>query len=389
VPSKSSKLTVVIDAETRAFLRKFGNVKKVVSGAAGAIATGAVATAAALTYATMAAAKYGDAVGKMSKRTGIGTDELQRYQYAAKLSGASLDGVELSLKKMATSINEARKGTKTYKDALAQAGLKARDFAGKSPEEAFEIMLSAIANIPDELTKSAVATQLFGRNGRQLLPMLSGGAAGLKKMKNEADELGLVMRSEDVVAAEEFQDALERLQATMQATANSIGAGAFAGGTEAMESLRAAIQAMIESGALERIGVAFGGLAANLAELAKDRDNIEAMVTLIQGGAIAFEAMAKGTMAVVGGLAAIGKAAEDAYSKLPEIMRGPMKPTAKQKSADVAGAAVTDDVIAARKSMKNQGYDVNRTDQAFFVMLAEEVKRLRIISEERLPRAAS
>jgi hypothetical protein len=50
--------------------------------------------------------------------------------------------------------------------------------------------------------------EIFGRSGTMLLPMLSGGAAGIEQLQEQARKLGLTISTEDAKAAERFSDIL-------------------------------------------------------------------------------------------------------------------------------------------------------------------------------------
>ncbi|VGO14738.1 hypothetical protein PDESU_03307 [Pontiella desulfatans] len=225
-------------------------------------AVAGLALAAMGTAAINSVAKAGDAMDKMSKRTGIATDELSRYAHAAALSGGSIDGMEKSLKAMGTALYEAKRGTKTYTDALGDLGLSFEDLANLDPGARFDLILTRLADIKDASLKSALALKVFGRNGIQLLPMLSGGAKGLKEMKAEADRLGIVFDADQAAAAARFVDETTRLKGSFRGlliegiNLNSV-SDSVAGLTSSMVALR-------ESGATTAIMTGFVNLATNV-----------------------------------------------------------------------------------------------------------------------------
>lgn len=175
----------------------------------GAVLAGATLAVAALNRVT----KRGDDFAKMGKRTGFATDELQRYAHAAELSGTSIESLEKGIKRMSKFLFDAERGLSTATDALAEMGITSEELQGKTPEEAFDTLAMRIAKIEDPLRKAAVAQDVFGRAGTQLLPMLNGGADALRKMKAEADRLGIVMSPEQLKASEKFRDGITRLKA--------------------------------------------------------------------------------------------------------------------------------------------------------------------------------
>ncbi len=191
-----------------AFGREIEQAGKRLAVASGAMAAGL--GAAAKRYADL-----GDSLDEMRQRTGFGVEMLSRLKYAADLSGTSIKGVEKSVRAMQRGINDAAGGTGAYADALNQVGLSYSDLAGMKPEDQFMKILSALANVDDETTKAALATELFGRNGTQLLPIIADGADGLYKMMNAADKAGVVFDEAGAKKASALADAMDNLRASI------------------------------------------------------------------------------------------------------------------------------------------------------------------------------
>src|SRR4030042_2854389 len=96
-----------------------GNFKKAglaMMGAGTALVGGLVA----LTIKTSAA---GDAIAKMSQRTGLGTVALSELKYAADLSGASLEELEVGIKVMQRTLIDAGDGLSTATMALEKLNI--------------------------------------------------------------------------------------------------------------------------------------------------------------------------------------------------------------------------------------------------------------------------
>ena len=155
---------------------------------------------------------YADSFDKMSQRVGMSSETLSELSYAATLSGTSIERVEDSFKDLTQNIVEAvNKGGDA--DALfSSIGLSAKDLAASTPEEQFYKVADAIANISDPTRRAAVAMQVFGESGRELLPLLSGGSAGLNEMRTEARELGATVSTSSAAMGAEFGDAMTRIK---------------------------------------------------------------------------------------------------------------------------------------------------------------------------------
>jgi len=145
-------------------------------------------------------ASMGDAVAKMSRRTGVGVEALSELGYAAELSGTSMESLENGLRRMQRTIYDAGRGLSTAKDALADLGLSAKDFKGLSPEDQFTVLGEALSRIEDPSRRAAIAMTILGRSGTALLPMVAKGAAGLDELRKKARDLGLSISTKDAAA---------------------------------------------------------------------------------------------------------------------------------------------------------------------------------------------
>ena len=169
-------------------------------------------------------ASYGDQVAKMSKRTGVSVETLSELQFVASQTGTEFAILENGFRKMQRSIYDAGRGLSTQTDALKDLGLTFKDLDGLSPEAQFKLLANQISKVEDPTRKAALAMSIFGRTGTNLLPMFTGGAAGIDTLQKKARKLGLTMSSEDAKAAEDFTDAMDSLWKVVKMGVFHIGA---------------------------------------------------------------------------------------------------------------------------------------------------------------------
>jgi hypothetical protein len=191
-------------AKLKAFGESVRNMGLKLAGLGAAIATPLLAS-------TKVFAKMGDDLAKMSARTGFTVETLSELGFAADLSGASMEVLENGVRKMQRTLVDAATGMASAQEALAILGLTVADLDQLSPEKQFKLIADRLARIEDPTIKAAVAMELFGRSGTQLLPMLAGGAAGIEQLQEQARKLGLTISTEDAKAAERFSDTLSIL----------------------------------------------------------------------------------------------------------------------------------------------------------------------------------
>lgn len=212
---------------------KVSSLGKAGKVAGGALAAGMVAVKAAaiavvkgLSDITVGAAQYADDILTMSTKTGIGTDFLQSYAYAAELVDVSLDTLTRSMSKNIKSMANAAKGSAAYTDAYTQLGVAVTDADGKlrDSETVFWETIDALGKIDDETERDALAMQLFGKSAQELNPLIEKGSEGIAALTKEAKEMGAVMDEETLVSLVSLDDSLQRIKSGVTAAKNTLGA---------------------------------------------------------------------------------------------------------------------------------------------------------------------
>lgn len=192
--------------------------------AGGAMMGLASAIAAPLATAARTFADYGSQLYDMSARTGLSTEALSELGYAAKMTGGSLEGIEKSARKMSAFMLQVDRGSKNATNTLQQLGVSAEALGAMTPEDQLIRLGDALSRIEDPGRRAALAMQIFGKTGTEMLPMFAGGAEGLRKLREEAKAVGASVSSEDAAKADELGDAWDRLKTQFHSTAMTVGA---------------------------------------------------------------------------------------------------------------------------------------------------------------------
>lgn len=198
-----------------------------IQGAGLKLAGVGAAALAPLAGATKTFIDFGDTIQKMALRTGFGAEALSELSYAAGQSGTDLATLENGVRRMAATINDAGRGLSTATGALADLGLAVADVTALGPEKQFTLIADRLSQIEDPSRRAAVAMQVFGRSGTQLLPMLADGARGIEALRQRARELGVTIDRETADKAAMLGDALDDVGVSVRALSVNIGA-AFA-----------------------------------------------------------------------------------------------------------------------------------------------------------------
>jgi hypothetical protein len=233
------------------------------------------------------AASAADDVDKMSQKLGLSREAYQKWGYVLSQNGTSIDTFGVGMK---TLQNAMVQGTAETDKALATLGLSAAKLKTLTPEKALEATIKAFQKLPEGAEKSATAVDLFGRQGMELLPMLNQTAEATEALKQEAEDLGLVLSDDAVDAGVEFTDAMDTLKRTVSAT-----------GTTFITSLMPAITKILNilapllANVLPKLGEAFGKIIEKVGPLVETlvngfaaaitwiADNADTLIPILEG----------------------------------------------------------------------------------------------------------
>jgi hypothetical protein len=182
-----------------------------------AVTAAAAAAAGGLAFAVKGAIDHADELGKTAQKIGLSVEALSRLEYAAKLSDVSLEGLSTGLRKFSQEIVAGSK-------AFGALGIAVRDSSGNL--RATDALLYDVADrfgrMEDGAAKTALAVQLFGRAGADLIPLLNGGAEGLARMADASDRAGSTISTSTARAAEQFNDTITAVNLSLGGVVNQI-----------------------------------------------------------------------------------------------------------------------------------------------------------------------
>ena len=227
ITGNTANLNEAVDkAQTRLdkFKRGAGNALGAVGKAAGVLSV--AGGAAILGFGAAAAGSFadaGDELDKMSARTGFAVESLSELKFAAEQSGSSIETVEKGSKRLSSTILDAQNGLASATDALDALGVSVSDLDGLNPEQQFQVFATALAGVEDASTRAALAQDVFGRAGTELLPLFQQGEEGMAALRDQAVELGAVMSGDAAKSAADFKDAQNELMTALGGVFISIG----------------------------------------------------------------------------------------------------------------------------------------------------------------------
>ena len=157
-------------------------------------------------------------------KTGISIDALQRLQFAAGLSGGSLENVSGAVGRMQKALVEAGEGSKQAREALDRLGLSANQILALSPDKQFEAVAVAIAAIEDPAARTTAAMALFGKSGAELVPTLVAIGTNAEDINAQLSAIGGPVSAEAIAKVDTLGDQLDILKTAGKNTAIELAA---------------------------------------------------------------------------------------------------------------------------------------------------------------------
>ncbi len=172
----------------------------------------------------MGVAENAERLSLASQELGIGTDALQKYEYAAKLAGVSTGELDLSLRFLLRNMSQAAEGSKEASKGFQQLGISVKGANGhvKTVEEALPEIAEKFKNIEDPAKRVRIAMELFGRAGARMVPFLLKGKEGLAELGDEAESFGSVLSEQQIEIGEGFLHSVRAIGQFFQGIKNAV-----------------------------------------------------------------------------------------------------------------------------------------------------------------------
>ncbi len=218
-----------------------------------AIITAVVAAGTAIAVSVKKTIDHAHEIGEMASSLGMTVEQLSSLEYAAKLSGVEMEGLQTSFRKFNNAIFDEAKAVKENAGAFKSLGISVTDSNGKlkSNYDLFLETADALSKMSDGVQKSATAQLLFGKSGSTMIPMLNSGKDGIKKLAEEAYKFGVVLNTDTVAAADKFKDNMTRMASVSQGLITSFTSGllpTLANLTDNVNSSTEALESFKEAG---------------------------------------------------------------------------------------------------------------------------------------------
>lgn len=293
-----------------------------------ALAAAAIGVVAMVKHALDAA----DELGKLSQKVGISTESLSVLKHQAKLADVEIDALQTSLVKFNKSIADAAGGSRTQAETFKALGISLKDANGnlKTSETLLLEVAEKFSGFKDSAAKTAIAVNLFGRAGADLIPLLNEGAAGFEAAREEAEKFGLIVSTEASNAAQTFNDNMTRLTSVAEGFGNQVT-------TALLPALTAFSDEVV-------------GTSKNSDELANSAKGVAVILTKVMEAGIIVKNVLDGLGITI---IAIGKSAWQAGILLAQMFTAPARAAAAFAADGIDGVkSVMGEIAASAESAK-------------------------------------
>ena len=194
-----------------------------------AIVGAGTAVAGAAMGAANKASETADSIDKMSQKIGISAESYQEWSYIMQQNGMDVDKLQSGMNKMTGQMEKAAQGNDKAAAAFKALGVDVVNTDGslRSQEDVMNEVIMALADMGDSTERARLQSQLFGKAGIEMAPMLNQGSAAIKGLKDRSHELGLVMSDEAIKNGVEFGDLMDDLKSGVSMLGTSIGSELF------------------------------------------------------------------------------------------------------------------------------------------------------------------
>lgn len=192
--------------------------------------------------------------------TGISTESLQKWNYAANLVDVSGDVITKSLSRLTRSMDDARGGNAELTAAFAKLGISITDSNGqlRDNEEVFYELVDALGAVENATERDALSMTIMGKSAQELNPLIIQGGEALRALGEEAENTGYILDEAQIKKLGEVDDAYQRMQLTVEANRKQLAVEFAPAAIEAMTMFSDAVtkagKFLVDSGIITGLG---------------------------------------------------------------------------------------------------------------------------------------
>ena len=161
-----------------------------------------------------------------SQITGVSTEMLQAWDYAAPLIDTDANTIKNAMVKITKAMGDAQSGSDAAIAKFQELGVSIADADGslRSSEEVFWDVVDALGEIENATERDIAAQELLGKSYGDLTPLINAGRGAMQDFYEEAEAVGYILSEDQVAALGAVDDAYQELQLTIEANRKQLAA---------------------------------------------------------------------------------------------------------------------------------------------------------------------
>ena len=194
--------------------------------AAAAAVAGVIAAFEKLKDVTLEVASSVDEYLAESAITGVPTEMLQAWDYAAPLIDTDAETIKGAMTKITKAMGEAKNGNESAQKSFQSLGVSITDADGnlRDAESVFSDVIDALGTFENQTERDAAAMALMGKSAQELNPLINAGSQALREYADEARDVGYILDEDQIKKLGEVDDAYQKLQLTIEANRKQMAA---------------------------------------------------------------------------------------------------------------------------------------------------------------------
>lgn len=158
----------------------------------------------------------------LSEVLGSTTEEIQVLQRAASFAEVDVDMLNRNIKIMTKNLGAASMGLGTAGDGLSALGIDVQTLIRLPLLQQIEMISGGLNKLGTSAQKAAIAQQIFGRGGMEMIPFLAAGGEALTELQSEMEITGELFSNFEAAAVDEMGDSMGKLRGIFQAFKNQL-----------------------------------------------------------------------------------------------------------------------------------------------------------------------
>ena len=189
-----------------------------------------------------------DKISKLSRTLGISVRDLRKLEYAADLSGLSVDTVSRAVRNLNRVMVDFQGGTGDAKDAFDALGITSDDLNAVMGDQfkVLELLADRFERVENSAVRSSIAQDLFGGRASEMLLVLEEGADGLAQISDEAERFGLLLSARAAKGVEDANDSFTRLFALLKGFRDQVTAALAPALENVVNAMRKGIEEILD-----------------------------------------------------------------------------------------------------------------------------------------------